>query len=66
MKQFLHNDKNIDGIFNVFDRFKIIIQKIFNVTNETVTFIRMIQHLSQKILIADYAQQFKKHANNIS
>ena len=66
MKQFLHDDKDIDGIFNVFDKFKIIIWKIFNVMNETVTFIRMIQHLSQKTLTIDYIQRFKQHANNIS
>ena len=66
MKQFLHNDKDIDKIFNVFDRFKIIIQKVFNVTNETVTFIGIIQHLSQKTSTIDYVQRFKKHTNNIS
>ena len=42
MKQFLHDDKNIKKIFNVFDRFKIIIRKVYNVTNETTTFIKMI------------------------
>ena len=55
MKQFLHNDKDINKIFNVFDRFKIIIQKIFNVTNETIIFIRIIQYLSQKTSTVDYA-----------
>ena len=66
MKQFLHDDKDIDEIFNVFDKFKIIIRRVFNVTNETITFIKMIQHLSQKTSTVDYAQWFKKHANNIS
>ena len=56
MKQFLHNNKNIDEIFNVFDKFKIIIRRVFNVINETVTFIKMIQHLSQKTLTTDYIQ----------
>ena len=42
MKQFLHNDKDIDKIFNVFNKFKIIIQRVFNVINETITFIKMI------------------------
>ena len=56
MKQFLHDNRDIDGIFNVFNRFKIIIRKIFNITNETVTFIKMIQHLSQKTSTVDYAQ----------
>ena len=42
MKQFLHDDKDIDEIFNIFDRFKIIIWRVFNVTNETITFIKMI------------------------
>ena len=66
MKQFLHNDKDIDGIFNVFDRFKIIIRKVFNVTNETAIFIKVIQHLLQKTSTVDYAQRFKKYTNNIS
>ena len=66
MKQFLHNDKDIGEIFNVFDRFKIIIQSVFSVTNETTTFIKMIQHLSQKTTTVDYAQWFKEYANNIS
>ena len=65
MKQFLHDDKDIDKIFNVFDKFKIIIQRVFNVTNETVIFIKVIQHLSQKTSTVDYVQRFKKHANNI-
>ena len=56
MKQFLHDDKDIDEIFNVFDKFKIIIRKVFNVTNETITFIKMIQHLSQKTSTVDYVQ----------
>ena len=56
MKQFLHDDKDINEIFNVFDKFKIIIRKVFNVTNETTTFIKMIQHLSQKTSTADYVQ----------
>ena len=65
MKQFLHDDKGIGEIFNVFDRFKLIIRKVFNVTNEIVTFIKMIQHLLQKISTIDYVQRFKEHANNI-
>ena len=66
IKQFLHDDKDIDEIFNVFDRFKIIIRRVFNVTNEIIIFIKMIQHLLQKTSTVDYAQQFKKHVNNIS
>ena len=66
MKQFLYNDKDIGKIFNVFDRFKINIWKAFNVTNETITFIKMIQHLLQKIPTVDYVQWFKKHAKNVS
>ena len=56
MKQFLHNDKNIDRIFNVFDRFKIVIRRIFNMINETVIFIKVIQHLLYKISTIDYVQ----------
>ena len=66
MKQFLYNNKDIDKIFNIFDRFKIIIRRVFNVTNETIILIKMIQHLLQKTSTVDYAQQFKKHANNMS
>ena len=65
MEEFLYNNKDIDKIFNVFDRFKIIIQRIFIITNETIIFIKMIQHLSQKTSTVDYVQQFKEHANNI-
>ena len=53
MKQFLHNNKDINKIFNAFDRFKIIIQKVFNVTNKTIIFIKVIQHLLQKTSTAD-------------
>ena len=56
MKQFLYDNKDIGGIFNVFDKFKIIIWKVFNITNETATFIKVIQHLLQKTLIVDYVQ----------
>ena len=56
MKQFLHDDKDIDGIFNVFDKFKIIIRRVFNETNETATFIKVIQHLTQKTSTVDYTQ----------
>ena len=66
MKQFLHNDKDIGGIFNVFDRSKIVIWRVFNVTNEIIIFIKMIQYLLQKTSTVDYAQRFKKYANNIS
>ena len=45
--------------------FKIIIQKVLNVTNETIISIKMIQQLLQKIFTIDYIQQFKKHVNNI-
>ena len=56
MKQFLHNDKDIDEIFNVFDRFEIIIRRGCSVTNEIIIFIKIIQHLSQKTSIVDYTQ----------
>ena len=56
MKQFLSDDKDIDNIFNVFNKFKIIIRKVFSVTNETVIFIKIIQYLLQKTLAVDYAQ----------
>ena len=56
IKQFLHDDKDIGEIFNVFDRFKIIIRKVFNVTNKTIIFIKMIQRLSQKTSTIDYVQ----------
>ena len=55
MKQFLYNNKDIDKIFNIFNKFKIFIRKVFNITNEAIIFTKMIQHLSQKISIVDYA-----------
>ena len=66
MKQFLHDDRDIGGNFNIFDRFKIVIRRVFSVTNETTIFIKMIQYLLQKTSTVDYVQRFKKHANNIS
>ena len=64
MKRYLHNDENIEEIFFVFDKFKIFIRKIFNVINKIITFIKIIQYLSQKTSTANYVQQFKKYANN--
>ena len=42
MKRYLYENKNIDKIFNVFNKYKITIRRIFNVTNETVTFIKIM------------------------
>ena len=65
MKRYLHNDEDIEEIFFVFNKFKIFIRRIFNVINEIIIFIKIIQHLSQKTSAANYIQRFKKHANNI-
>ena len=65
MKRYLHNNEDIEEIFFVFDKFKIFIRRVFSVINEIVTFIKIIQHLSQKTSAANYVQRFKKHANNM-
>ena len=39
---------------------------MFEVINEIFTFKRTIQYFTQKTLIVDYAQRFKKHSNKIS
>ena len=65
MKRYLHNDEDIGEIFFVFDKFKIFIRRVFSVINEIITFIKVIQYLSQKTSAADYVQRFKKHANNM-
>ena len=56
MKRYLHNDEDIEEIFFVFDKFKIFIRRIFNVINKIVTFIKIIQHLSQKTSATNYVQ----------
>ena len=64
MKRYLYNDENIEEIFFIFNKFKIFIRRVFSVINEIIIFIKIIQHLSQKTLTANYVQWFKKHANN--
>ena len=54
MKRYLHNDENIEKIFFIFDKFKIFIRKIFNIINEIIIFIKIIQHLSQKTSTINY------------
>ena len=39
---------------------------MFEVISERFTFKRVIQYFTQKILIMNYAQHFKKHSNKIN
>ena len=46
MKRYLYKSKDIDKIFNIFNKFKTIIRQIFNITNEIINFVKIIQHLT--------------------
>ena len=62
---YLHNQGNSTRIFFDFNNFKRKMRIMFEIINEIFTFKRVIQYFTQKILIVDYAQRFKKHSNKI-
>ena len=63
MIQHLNNGRNSTRIFSNYDNFKREIRIVFEVTNEVVTFKRVVQYLIQKTFAIDYAQRFKVHSN---
>lgn len=46
-----------------FNNFKAAIRRVFGISNEKETAIRVIQHLQQKTSAADYAAKFQEYAS---
>ena len=60
-----NNFEKIQKWMESFPKFKNKISRIFGPSNENNFAIRIIQHLQQRKLIAEYATQFQQHAKNI-
>ena len=66
MMQHLNNERDSMKIFSNYDNFKRKIRIVFEITNEIVTFKRIVQYLTQKTFAIDYVQRFKIHFDKMN
>ena len=66
IKRYLNENKNINRIYHIFDKFKIAFCQVFIISNGIIIFTNNIQYLIQKASAVDYTQRFKKQVNDIS
>ena len=59
--QHLNNKRDSTRIFSNYNNFKREIRIVFEITNEIVTFKRIVQYLTQKTFAINYVQRFKIH-----
>ena len=60
--KFLQDHEDEDEIFGNFNNFKTEIKRIFGISNEKATAVRVIQHLRQRTSAAEYAAKFQEYA----
>jgi len=63
LRKYLNNESDPSEIFISFSIFKKELRQVFEIFNEKKIAKRVIQHLQQKILAADYVARFQKYAN---
>jgi len=63
LRKYFNNKSDSSEIFISFSIFKRELRQVFEIFNEKKIAKRVIQHLQQKILAADYVARFQKYAN---
>ena len=62
LQKYLDGKGDTDGILQSFNKFKEEIRRIFGISNEAMTAVRVIQHLRQHASASEYAAKFQEHA----
>ena len=62
LRKFMEDGDDTDDMFSNYKDFRDGIRKIFGISNEEQTAVRVIQHLHQKTSASEYAARFQEHA----